>query len=138
MKKSILILLFISSVSYSQDWIKVGKDNFGNEFYISDAYLNKGGTLGYDENIIKLWTKKVWIKLEDRRDGKNKVYYNVVFKELVEFDCSEKKYRLISKNVYDSKGNLIISENSEYSDWEYAVPESAGLAVLNTVCTKFY
>lgn len=135
----VLFSVFFPNVhSQEQDWIKVSRDIDGNEYYISSTYVSKGGIYNYDKNIIKLWTKNTWKKLVETRNGKTKTYNNVVSIELMEFDCSEKKYRQISCTIYDSKGNFISSDNFEhFFEWDYAIPDSTGLTVLNMVCNKF-
>lgn len=135
MKKILFLMLFISSFCHSQEWIKIdGKDTVGGEWYISSKYLSKRG------NIIKIWVKNIpspneEFEIRDEK-GKSKIYKNHIVKELIEFDCLEKRYRLIVQDVKDSKGVEIWNKNY-YSDWEYAVPNSTTLKLLYEICERF-
>lgn len=134
MKFIILFLLFIPTQVFSQKWIEVTKDKFGNKFFINEQALSNDG------RVIRIWTKKVWKKLTDERGAKPKIYYNVVIKELIEFDCSNYAYKLMSSTTYDSTEKRVIfsDEFSIYlQEWEYVVPETVGESVLNSVCERF-
>lgn len=134
MKISILLMFFITIQSYSQNWVEVTKDKFGNEFFINQRVVNNDGS------VIRIWTKKIWKKLTDERGVKPKVYYDVVIKELVDFDCYNGAYKLISSTTYDSREKRVIFNDDiifYLQKWEYVVPETVGEYVLNTVCEKF-
>lgn len=131
-----LFFFLITFFGYSQNWIYVGKDKLKNEFYIKSTYVSKQGI---NDEIIKIWTKKIYTTFTDNSEGKNTTYQNAYFIELVLFDCSNNKYKLISTTAYSSDGIMIYdrmhSENTQ--DWEYAVPDSVGESVLKKVCNTF-
>lgn len=134
MRILILLFFFATIQSYSQNWIEVTKDKFGNQFFINQRVVSNDG------NVTRIWTKKIWKKLTDERGVKLKVYYNVVIKELVDFDCYSGAYKLISSTTYDSAEKRVIFNDDiifYLQEWEYVVPETVGENVLNTVCEKF-
>ena len=131
-----LFFFLMTLFGYSQNWILVGKDKIKNEFYIKSTYVSKQGA---NDEIIKIWTKKIYTTFNDNSEGKNTTYQNAYFIELALFDCSNNKYKLISTTAYRSNGVVIYDRTYSEStqDWEYAVPDSVGEAVLKKVCNTF-
>ena len=131
-----LFFFFITFFGYSQNWTYVGKDKIKNEYYFKSTYVSKEGI---NNDIIKIWTKKIYKTFTDKSKGKSITYNDAYFIELVLFDCSNNKYKLLSTTAYNSNGVMIYDRAfSEYTqDWEYAVPDSVGDKVLSTICNTF-
>ena len=139
-KKHLTLAFFLVSLSiFSQNWIEVGKDKFGNEYYIKSSIVSKGGDFGNKDSIIKIWTKQTSKSFTDNRNKKKKVYYNIYLIQLFEFDCSNSSAKLLSRTFYTSKGGVIMGNDIEpYStNWEVVVPDSMGEAILNKVCELY-
>ena len=137
---SLIITLFLSFGAFSQNWIDVTKDKFGNKYLIKSTYFSKGNDNDFTSTptSIKIWTKKIVLKIEDKTSkGKGKIYYNPYIIELSEFDCENSKSRVLSRIAYTSKGGVIMSEDLQYSDWNFIIPESVGETILNKVCELY-
>lgn len=131
-----LLFFFITFFGYSQNWTLVSKDKLKNEYYFKSNYVSKEGL---NNEIIRIWTKKVFKTFNHKSNGKNITYKDAYFIELVLFDCSNNKYKLLSTTAYNSNG-VMIYDNTFYEfsqDWEYAVPDSVGDKVLSTICQTF-
>lgn len=65
------------------------------------------------------------------------------FKELsydlssMEFNCSEKKFRLLTFSYYNQNGSLISSFTSDSSSWNFIFPDSILEALFNIVCDRY-
>lgn len=142
MKNTFLTITFLllSLNAFSQNWIEATKDKFGNKFYIKSSIVSKGGDFGNDESVIKIWTKQTVKKISDQRSkSKGKVYLNAYMIELMEFDCNNSKSRILSRTVYSSTGT-VIGENtidSNFSEWDYIIPDSIGETLLGKVCELY-
>lgn len=138
--KPFLLFLFIvltSKVS-AQDWVYIGQDVKGNKSYCQSKYVSKGGNFG-NESIYKVWTKKVYKSTFIYKNGKKVAVNNVYTLCLSEYDCSEKREKIISTSTYNTSGNLIDSYKvPEYlQEWNEIVPESIGEAIINKICELF-
>src|SRR6478672_5428294 len=138
--KLLIITFFILSLNaFSQNWVEVTKDKFGNKYYIKSSIISKGGNFG-NNSIIKIWTKQTVNKISDQRSkGKGKVYLNAYMLILMEFDCENLKSRTLSQTAYSSKG-AIIGENNvneNFSDWNYIIPDSVGETIFQKVCELY-
>ena len=138
--KPFLLFLFmvLTSKIFSQEWIYVGQDIKGNKTYCQSQYVSKGGNFG-NENIYKVWTKKVCKSTFIYKNGKNVAVNNVYILCLSEYDCSEKREKIIYTSTYNVNGNLITSYKvPEYlQEWDEIVPESIGKAIINKICELF-
>ena len=140
MKNTFLTITFLllSLNSFSQNWIEVTKDKFGNKFYIKSSIVSKGGDLGIEDSVIKIWLKKTEKKITDQRSkSKRKVYYNAYMLKLMEFDCKNTKSRTLSITGYSSSGVVLGTESIDYAEWEYIVPDSVGEILLEKVCELY-
>lgn len=87
MKTKLLIFAFLlfSFNVFSQDWIKVTEDTFGNKYHIKSSIVSKGGEYGYEKSIIRIWTKETYKKMTDNTTSKEKVYHNPYIIILMEY-----------------------------------------------------
>lgn len=78
-------------------------------------------------------------KLTYYKNGKANTLLNGFEVDLAEYDCSEKRNRLLSYVFYNSKGSVV--SDYEFEDyetkWNTVVPESIGEMLLNKVCELF-
>lgn len=135
-----ITLLFLSFNGFSQKWIEVTKDKFGNKYYIKSSIVSKGGDFGNEESVIKIWTKETNEQLTDNRTkSKPKVYKNVYVIELTEFDCNSSKMRTLSRTAYSATGSVIVGNtiNADFADWDYIIPDSVGETLLGKVCELY-
>lgn len=122
---------------FSQDWVKVMVTTKGDTIYVNQKLVKKGGTFGSEEEVVRVWTKRVFKKFEIK--ASQKVYPNAIVKKLEEFDCINKKSREITSILYDGDGDVIYNgENLEYAEnWNFVVPDTVGEATLTFVCLLF-
>ncbi len=134
----ILTFLFVGHNSISQDWVYIGTDVKGDKIWIKSKYVSKRGDYN-NENIIKVWDKKKSKINTIIKNHKEVKVYNVEILTLCEYDCKEKRRKLITKTIYNSKGDVIDSFTiPDYlQDWTEIVPESVGETILENVCELF-
>lgn len=140
MKNILLFLLLATNVNlFSQNWTEVTKDKFGNKFFIKSKIVSKGDDFGYNQDIIKIWTKQIIKKVTDQRSkSKGKVYLNAYMLQLMEYDCKNMKLRVISSTAYSANGAVFGSEDfGSFADWEDVIPDSVGETMIEKVCELY-
>lgn len=111
------------------EWLFVTRSAGGtDDFFIRSTYVAKRN------NEIK-----IWIKVESKTATiDNTVYKNVETKELVIFDCGNKKYNVRSIINYSNTGEVIAKEDySASSSFEDVVPDTALETILKKVCETY-
>lgn len=139
MKRIFFIVILITTFynGFSQNWLRITETPDGDTIFVNDNYVKKGGVIGNEEGVVRVWTKTIMKKYEDTPTGK--VYRSAVLKSLGEYDCINQKSRTITAILYDSKGKVIVKdENREYDiDWEFIIPETVGEEILFFICNLF-
>lgn len=129
MKKLIVaFLLFASYISNAQnpvDWKILGESGNGDSYFQQFTHKKVG------DNLIDVWDRTNIKKYVQK--GKAKALLGTYSISLKRYDCSERKIRNLQFTLYDSKGSVIINDNS-YEDFEYAIPGSAGELLLDNAC----
>lgn len=136
MKKIIaLIIILCSQNAFSQDWIYVTTSiSSGNKDYIRSEYVSR---TAYS---IKVWTKSERKVATIYNEKAEKItVYNVEIMSLCEYDCEQRKHRLISSTTYNSNNAVIETFDMPYyrQYWSEVVPDSMGEAKLEKVCELF-
>ena len=111
------------------EWIWVESSADGNDkFYMRSTYVSKDG------NQIK-----IWIECKSKVATINKkLYRNIVNKQLLIFNCNNKKYSIVSLINYSSTGAVINKDDfSKYLTFDDVVPDSVIEGVLEKVCETF-
>ena len=130
----LIILLTVSPVKGSSDWVE---------------YLrtNSGDILSYDKDNIKHATKdivQVWVKdvLSNERRKNLIDYHKYVnnietlshYVSLNEIDCKKRMYRSLSVSGRDTDGNDLFSSSDDNSQWNRIPSKSAWDTLQKTVC----
>jgi len=132
MLRGILIglILFTCAEVWAEDWIGYGTNEIGSYYY------NQENVTRLSKGVVRVWNKIVFtekgVATAVERLGKS--YENVAYDiSLKEIECSDKKQRWISSNVYSKKGELL--RTPPYNmQWESVVPGSLSDVLLQTVC----
>lgn len=111
-----LAILLLNRHHYSQDgaWIFVGTDERRTKAMYVDPNTRKSPA-----GNLFVWEKLIWSDAS-------------YLLGLVEWDCRQKRSRVIQQSLYDRYGEL--SELSKNFDWLYMVDETLGAAVYKVVC----
>ena len=113
-------------------WIKVGSSKDGDNWYIYNSVASK------EYSTIKLWAKNEFKSYTTKKNGKSLTYTNGYTLMLCLFHCGNKEYKILSIKNYDSKGNIINSDDfGEYEDWKTPAPQTVIEIVLNEACKKY-
>jgi hypothetical protein len=55
-------------------------------------------------------------------------------KDLLEFNCVDKKTRVLRSTLYAKDGNILVSDTSSELEWRVIVPDSLGETLYKEVC----
>lgn len=133
----LIITLWVSPV-FGSDWVKYGKTNLGVHSY------NKARIKHRTKDIVQVWNRVVFSSDEGREN-----YIQIIGKQglstegyeslsyylnLHEIDCKKGTYRPLSMTDYDTEGNVLFSETSDKSKWDYILPGSIMDSLRKEVC----
>jgi len=135
----LIILLLVTPVLGSSDWVKLG--------------WNREGVYTYNKDSVKHRTKGivlVWVKLVFNNEGREKYIQNKrntvqsiggydklshsLFLE--EIDCKKEKYLILYFTDYDTDGGVLYNSRSFFDKhkWEYIRPDTVMDTLLKKVC----
>jgi hypothetical protein len=135
----IVILLFVTSVLGSSDWMKYEVDNEGNVHFYKKGSIDKEG----GNYIVQVWDKWVYsdkgretyIQLLRKRgrsaEEYDKMSYDIVLREI---DCKKNRNRTMDTFIYDMDNKLIDSSSNKGLEWNYIVHNSVGDSFRKKVC----
>lgn len=106
---------------------------------------NEEGSLYYDlqsikqasKDVVEVWTKVVYTEKSVEKYIKK---YGSEYKELsfsialMEYNCSEKKGRLLSGTIYNQDGGSMGQIEDTPSSWDFITPSSVNETLFNIVC----
>lgn len=125
-----LVLTDAVPVVVQSKWIYVSMSIDGQQWYIYNNYVSK-----QSNGEIKIWIK---IKSLDPVIIKKKSYKNTYELMLGIFDCSNKRYKLISSTTYSKERIVIKSIPTDYdTPYDDIYPESVIELVIEKICNKF-
>lgn len=117
MKKVIATILFFVSLSASaESWVHVGYTGDNNNYYVDNHSLTYG-----PQNIVSGW---VYV-------AKSNGTYEYARYEAY---CPTKMIKIPTVVTYFSNGTVMNSFSIDY--WQYAVPRSITMLVVNYMCGK--
>jgi len=132
--RAFIIFLFVmvsSSPVLASDWKLVGTSWETGYFYDPQKVSR------LSQDIVQVWMKKNYGEKRVKEFVKG---VGPEFKELsydislIEFNCSEKKSRLLTFSYYRQDGGLITSFTPDSSSWNFIVPDSILEALFTIVC----
>ena len=114
------ILLFLSIIAESADWIPVAESKSYVFFVDKESIVSS--------NVVRAWTKTLYKKPEQNR-SKLGTYYLLLY----ECDCREKRKRILQFSMYFTDGT---SESFNYPDakWNYVEPDTVVEIIYKYLC----
>lgn len=109
----------LSTAAMAADWALVLRDASGQIFFVDRDSIRTMSN-GY---------KRAWMRLVYAKPSR---WGNTSSKNLIEFDCRERRLRSLQKNLF--RGREVTRTDSEITEWLYADPEGDPEALLNFVC----
>ena len=137
MRKIILTtiaLMLLSSAGYGvADWKLIGTS------WETDYYYDPQSVSLLSQDIVRVWMKKIYGEktVKEYIKGVGPEFKELSYDlSLIEFNCSEKKSRLLNFSYYNQDGGLISSftPDSDSSSWNFIVPNSILDALFIIVC----
>lgn len=116
------ILLFLSIVAESADWIPVAE----SKSYV--FFVDKESIKSVSSNVVGAWTKTLY-KNPERNGSKLGTYYL----SLYECDCREKRKRILQFAMYFTDGTSE-SFNCQDAKWNYVEPDTVVDIIYKYLC----
>ncbi|MFC0820058.1 surface-adhesin E family protein [Moraxella marmotae] len=119
------------------EWVKIDASSTEHkETHYADYDSLQQHSFGYGGgNYYTIWLKTTYPKAQKLADGK-------LYREIKQYhyiDCQNKRFNFDAVYYYTSTGNRVDSGNwyastGSSSDWQRAIPDSVGEAMVNGVC----
>jgi hypothetical protein len=125
-------LLTLISVSYSDEWEIYSKG------YGGICYYDKENVTHMPNNVVRVWDKQIFSDAGKKEaikklgDSFKDLEYSIA---LLQINCNEKKYNVLSLSFYDSKQNIIYSQKTSGEE-EFILPDSIMEELHKSVCKK--
>ena len=118
-----LAFLFVSSVAYSADWKLVTTSNSGEEFFVDSETITTDAQKGSAQS---------WSKAIKRKNGGELIKS----KALVEYDCRNRKHRLLSliTYTYSPDGTVRTSSGKEDYNFRHVAPDTIAESIMLHSC----
>ena len=137
----LVLILLVSCMKPSSDWVKYYDDNDGNIFSYRKEIIEKDR----ERYIVQIWVKEVFsnkykekiiqyrANLGMSAEGYDKLSYE---NDLYEIDCTKQGLRLLSTAEYDTNNNILSSAGMEASKdwWRHISHDSKEEILLKKVC----
>ena len=121
MRTFLLAALMVASASVWAEWVRWDESDNAVFYYDSKTIIRDG-------NLRRVW------RLDDfkqrNKDGE------LSFRALVEYDCTEKRRRILSRSTHSesmARGKILFSPDG-VSEWGYIPPGSISERLLKIVC----
>jgi hypothetical protein len=135
----LIILLLVTTVNGSSDWVECERSNTGNVLF-----YNKVSIKHRTEDIVQVWYKLVYSdegreeciqQLKNRgfliKEEWDRLSYRLALKEI---DCKKEMSRFLSVIFYDTDGSVLSRDSYDKPKWDYMVPGSMMDILRKKVC----
>ena len=125
------VFFFLSVEGWAADWKLIGTS------WETDFLYDPQSVSLLSQDNVKVWVKKIYgeKKVKEYIKGLGPEFKELSYDfSLIEFNCSEKKFRLLAFSYYNQDGGLISSFTPDSSFWNFIVPNSILDALFNIVC----
>lgn len=131
------VLLIMAHQAWAEDWEFRGFLPRGTGLY-DQSSIKK-----INDNIYQVWTATIYNEKgkEDafavlQRHKKAPDNRNILTHELVllEFDCANQKYRIVSLSIFDEIGSVLLSVPEINDKWRDTIPNSINEKLKNKIC----
>lgn len=123
-----LIIISMGDV-YGADWVSYGEIPSG------ELFLDVESITQPSNNIVRVWTKQVLNKkgINDTVRGMGEEFREISqILSYVEYDCAERKMRIISSISYSKKNQVL--DSMENFDWIFLPPDSVSGKLFIDLC----
>jgi len=123
MKRLLFLLIFISEIAYSANWMRVTSSNDGDVVFVDSLSMQRSG------NTVTFWSKMNY-GVRDRSgdlSSKTQRAVNCMTREV-------KSLYLMTYDDFDNQGKLTHSDRFSNQSWNPIAPETINDAVRRFVC----
>ncbi len=122
-------LLFLPCIAVAESWKSfIPDDKTGSQIIQYDVESKKK----VSDNVTRVWVKSEAKEQTDKK-GASPVARSFY---LIETNCQERMYRILSTAEYARDGRLMGSSNAEDAPWYHIVPESTVSYLHRVLCQR--
>lgn len=125
-KNSLLIgiigLLLVSGIAMGSNWTEITITEKETTYFLDKDSIRHSAS-----GIITVWTKITFQKVDKNDSEKEIIQY-------LEFDCNEKKVRVLQKDIFYSNGEY--DHFGESVAWQYIPPDTLLETTFNYLCRR--
>ena len=124
---SVGLLIIGNAAVWGADWKVLGKTEVITLYYDVESITRPA------KNIVRVWTKNIFSEEYTKTFGKQyeEVDHNLT---LIEYNCAERKYNILSVHTYSKDGKIIDSSSHDKPNWKFVRPESLEENLYKAVC----
>ena len=134
----LIIFFLFANQSFAADWGIRGLLPRGTGYY------DKNSIKKINKNISQVWTVTIYneegkadafsiLKRQEKAPESPEILNQEMI--LLEFDCVNQKYRIVSMDIYDKKGNILLSVPEINDKWHDIIPKSINEKLKDIVCS---
>ena len=121
------LLIIGNAEVWGADWKVLGKTEVITLYYDVESITRAA------KNIVRVWTKNIFSEEYTKTFGKQyeELDHNLT---LIEYNCAERKYNILSVHTYSKDGKIIDSSDHDKPNWKFVRPESLEENLYKAVC----
>jgi hypothetical protein len=121
------ITIFANAEVWGADW------KLFSSIDEADIYYDVESITHPSKGVVRVWAKSIYTGVSEIVLSVGEEYKNVTFSEdLMEINCSEKKYCVLCTAYYSTDG--ILDSESKVKEWQSIAPKSVMEKLYKAVC----
>jgi predicted S18 family serine protease len=139
MKALLVLIIIIISLSFislaeAANWVYYRTDNELNKLYYEAESITYPA-----KTIVRVWGKTIFSEAGRKsleKDIGTKASDIAEDRELFEFNCITREFRIINLTAYNSSGGVVSDASDKMRDWKAILPESIVESLYKEICKK--
>lgn len=130
MKKLYFLFLLLFSFGHgkAQNWIRLGTDRQGHEFFLNTRIID-----AEYENWFGVWVK--YSRTDYATIKGKRVTLQREVKQLMHINCASNEMAVAQTVVYNQNGEVVKSHKEEYPDFSAVIPDTIGEQIATSACS---
>jgi hypothetical protein len=125
------LTIFVSVEAVAAEWAHLEETDEEAVSYDMESIIRPSNAIV--RVIVKTAFSEKGIMMHMKEFGER--YHNLSYViDLLEFNCPEKKTRILRTTLYSRDGNILVSDTSSELEWLFIIADSLGETLYKKVC----